>query len=130
LEGHRAPTPLKFFHLDILHRSNHFTLSYIQFQQAFRTKFVKLANHYTEGIFCEILGDRSDSTRNLMRSLKVRATPTFVFFRGGENIHMHSGINGQKMIDALKIAVRPEEAGFCEEVKFAAELFAKEEEAH
>jgi thioredoxin-related protein len=99
--------------------------------QAFRTKFVKLAAHYNEAIFCEILGDRSESTRNLMRSLKVRATPTFVFFRNGENIHMHSGISGEKMVDALKVAVKPEEAGFCEEVKFAASLLAAaEEEAH
>ena len=62
-----------------------------------------------------------------MRSLKVRATPTFVFFRNGENVHMHSGINGQKMVDALKVSVKPEESGFCEEVKFAADLLASEE---
>ena len=63
----------------------------------------------------------------MMRSLKIRATPTFVFFRGGEQIHMHSGINGQKMVDALKVAVKPEETGFCEEVKFAASILAAED---
>lgn len=63
----------------------------------------------------------------MMRSLKVKATPTFIFFRNGESVHMHSGINGQKMIDALKVAVRPSEAGFCEEVKFAAALLSSDE---
>ena len=98
--------------------------------QAFHGKYVKLAAHYRDAIFCEILGDRSDGTRNLMRSLKIRATPTFVFFRNGEQIHCHSGINGQKMIDALKIAVNADEAGYCEEVKFAAALLSAEEEHH
>lgn len=88
----------------------------------FRPKYVRLADHYRDAVFCEIIGDRNDSTRSLMRDLKIRATPTFVFFRNGEEVHSHSGINPQKMIDALKVAVLPEEAGFCEEVKFAVDL--------
>lgn len=57
-----------------------------------------------------------------MRSLKIRATPTFVFHRNGEQVHAHSGISAQKMVDALKVAVLPSEIGFCEEVKFAVDL--------
>ena len=62
-----------------------------------------------------------------MRSLKVRATPTFIFFRNGENVHMHSGISSEKMVDALKEAVLSNEAGFCEEVKYASAVLSDDE---
>ncbi len=96
----------------------------------FRRKYGKLAVHYSDAIFCEVLGDRSEATRGMMRSYKVRATPTFLFFRNGEQVHCHSGINGQKMVDALKAAVLPTEAGFCEEVKFAADILTAAEDEH
>ena len=83
---------------------------------------------YGDAVFCEIMGDRNDSTRNLMRSLKIRSTPTFVFLRSGEQVHAHSGINPQKMVDALKIAVLPGEAGYCEEVKEATEILTSDDE--
>jgi hypothetical protein len=98
--------------------------------QQFRRKYGKLAAHYTDAIFCEVMGDRSEATRGMMRSYKVRATPTFLFFRNGEQVHSHSGINAQKMVDALKAAVAPSEAGWCEEVKFAATVLAAAEEEH
>lgn len=66
----------------------------------------------------------------MMRSYKVRATPTFLFFRNGEQVHSHSGINAQRMVDALKAAVKPTEVGYCEEVKFAADVLAATEDEH
>lgn len=67
----------------------------------FRPKYLQLASLYPDAIFCEVVGDRNETTRNLMRSLKVRATPTFIMHRNNEVIHTHSGINGQKMVDAF-----------------------------
>lgn len=81
----------------------------------FAGKYAKLAEHFSDAVFCEVIGDRNDSTRGMMRSMKIRATPTFVFFRDGERIHEHSGVNAQKMIDALGQAVREGESGFGEE---------------
>jgi thioredoxin 1 len=81
----------------------------------FAGKYAKLAEHFSDAVFCEVIGDRNDSTRGMMRSMKIRATPTFVFFRDGEKIHEHSGVNAQKMIDALEQAVREGESGYGEE---------------
>ena len=94
----------------------------------FRKKYEKLAEHFTDAVFCEVVGDRNESTRGMMRSLKIRATPTFLFFRNGEVIHQHSGVNPQKMIDALKVAVQPGEAGYCEELHFVNGVLSEDEE--
>ncbi len=96
--------------------------------QAFRPKYGKLAAHYSDAIFCEIMGDRSEGTRNMMRAQKVRATPTFIFFRDGENVHSHSGINAQKMVDAIKSMVQEGEAGYCAEAAYATEVLSSDEE--
>ena len=71
----------------------------------FSRKYNTIAEHFSDSVFVTCIGDRNDSTRGLMRNMKVRATPTFLFFRGGEKVHEHSGINGQKMLDALEDAV-------------------------
>ena len=95
----------------------------------FSRKFNRLAEHFTDAVFCEVIGDRNESTRNMMRSMKIRATPTFVFFRNGEKIHEHSGINPQKMIDALESAVFDGEAGFGEEhLHFVNGILSNEED--
>jgi len=94
----------------------------------FRRKYVKLAEHFADAEFYEIYGDRNESTRKLMRSMKIRATPTFVFYRNGELVHEHAGINPQKMIDALKVAVLPEETGYCENLHFVNGVLAEDEE--
>jgi thiol-disulfide isomerase/thioredoxin len=96
----------------------------------FRRKYGKLASHYSDAIFCEVVGDESESTRKMMRELKIRATPTFLFYRNGEMVHTHSGINAQKMVDALKQAVLFSEAGYCSEVKFAADLLMADVDGH
>lgn len=61
-----------------------------------------------------------------MRDQKVRATPTFIFFRDGANVHMHSGINAEKMVDAMKEAVLEGEAGYCAAGTYASEVLAEE----
>ena len=96
----------------------------------FAGKFAKLAEHFSDAVFCEVIGDRNDSTRGMMRDMKIRATPTFVFFRDGEKIHEHSGVNAQKMIDALGQAVREGENGFGEDhLHFVNNILSNEEES-
>ena len=95
----------------------------------FAGKYAKLAEHFADAVFCEVVGDRNDSTRGMMRSMKIRATPTFVFFRDGERIHEHSGVNAQKMIDALGQAVQEGESGYGEEhLHFVNNILSNEDE--
>lgn len=95
----------------------------------FARKYAKLAEHFGDAVFCEVIGDRNDSTRGMMRSMKIRATPTFVFFRNGEKIHEHSGVNAQKMIDALEQAVEEGEQGYGEEhLHFVNNILSNEED--
>jgi hypothetical protein len=69
--------------------------------QAFRSKYAALGRHYSGGVFAEVMGDRNESTRALMKAMKVKATPTFAVFVGGEQVHMHSGVKAEKLIEAL-----------------------------
>jgi thioredoxin-related protein len=81
----------------------------------FKSKYDTLAKYFADAVFCEVIGDRNESTRNMMRTMKIRATPTFVFYRNQEKVHEHSGINPQKMIDALESHVLEGELGYGEE---------------
>lgn len=95
----------------------------------FQRKYDTIAEHFSDSVFVACIGDRNESTRGLMRSLKVRATPTFMFFRGQEKVHEHSGINGQKMLDALEEYVVEGEAGFGERcIHFEGAILSTEEE--
>ena len=95
----------------------------------FQKKYETIAEHFSDSVFVTCIGDRNDSTRGLMRSLKVRATPTFMFFRGQEKVHEHSGINGQKMLDALEDNVLEGEAGWGERcIHFEGAILSTEEE--
>jgi thioredoxin 1 len=90
--------------------------------KTFRPRFGLLATLFSDASFYEVIGDRNDSTKTLMRSQKVRATPTFLFFRNGERVHDHSGIKAEKMLEALKATVLPGEAGYTEDFARAAEF--------
>ncbi|WPT11386.1 Thioredoxin [Picochlorum sp. SENEW3] len=95
----------------------------------FKSKYDTLANYFTDAVFCEVIGDRNESTRNMMRKMKIRATPTFVFYRNEEKVHEHSGINPQKMIDALEAHVLEGETGYGEEhLHFVANVLSTTED--
>ena len=95
----------------------------------FKSKYDTLAKYFTDAVFCEVIGDRNESTRNMMRKMKIRATPTFVFYRNQEKVHEHSGINPQKMIDALEAHVLEGESGYGEEhLHFVANVLSNEED--
>eukprot|EP00889_Picochlorum_renovo_P006441 jgi/Picre1/33471/NNA_008795.t1 len=95
----------------------------------FKSKYDTLAKYFTDAVFCEVIGDRNESTRNMMRKMKIRATPTFVFYRNEEKVHEHSGINPQKMIDALEAHVMEGETGYGEEhLHFVANVLSTTED--
>ncbi len=77
----------------------------------FKPKFGKLAAAFSDAAFCEITGDRNPGTVAMMRAMAIKATPTFVIFRGGEKLHSHSGKQAAKLIDALLAQAAPGEAG-------------------
>lgn len=54
-------------------------------------KVVKMSTEYPDVLFYKIDGDKSSSTRALMRKWGVRAVPNFRFFRNGKLVHQHSG---------------------------------------
>ncbi|XP_002971310.2 thioredoxin isoform X1 [Selaginella moellendorffii] len=54
-------------------------------------KLVKLSEDYPDAVFLKINGDYDSETRALMRKWKIRAVPTFRFFKNGEMVHSHSG---------------------------------------
>jgi len=54
-------------------------------------KVVKMSTEYPDVLFYKIEGDKSTSTRALMRRWGVRAVPNFRFFRNGKLVHSHSG---------------------------------------
>ncbi|XP_057864757.2 thioredoxin H1 isoform X1 [Cryptomeria japonica] len=54
-------------------------------------KVVNMSIEYPDTLFYKINGDKSSSTRALMRKWGVRAVPNFRFYRKGELLHSHSG---------------------------------------
>ncbi|KAH9299286.1 hypothetical protein KI387_030968, partial [Taxus chinensis] len=54
-------------------------------------KVVKMSIEYPDTLFYKINGDKSTSTRDLMRKWGVRAVPNFRFYRRGKLLHSHSG---------------------------------------
>ena len=85
--------------------------------KTFKPKYAGLAEIFSDCEFYSVIGDRNDSTRQLMRDYKVRATPTFLFFRNGKEVHSHSGVNAQNMLNALKECIKSDEAGDLEAAK-------------
>uniref|UniRef100_A0A0C9RGU1 TSA: Wollemia nobilis Ref_Wollemi_Transcript_25504_985 transcribed RNA sequence n=1 Tax=Wollemia nobilis TaxID=56998 RepID=A0A0C9RGU1_9CONI len=54
-------------------------------------KVVKMSIEYPDTLFYKINGDKSSSSRALMRKWGVRAVPNFRFYKRGELLHSHSG---------------------------------------
>lgn len=60
-------------------------------------KVVNMSIEYPDTLFYKINGDKSSSTRALMRKWGVRAVPNFRFYKGGELIHSHSGASEDEL---------------------------------
>lgn len=91
--------------------------------KVFKPKYEQLANVFSDGAFYSVVGDRNDSTRQLMRDYKVRATPTFMFFRNGKQVHSHSGVNADNMMAALQATLKDGETG---DFRTAADILKKD----
>jgi len=73
---------------------------------AFAPKYEKLAQEYEESRFVKINGNENRSTISLCRDeLAVERTPTFVFFRGGHEVHRHTGTNVDTFNEAMSVAL-------------------------
>jgi thioredoxin 1 len=62
---------------------------------AFEPKYERLARQYGDAArLVKVNGNENGNTIELCRDqLKVERTPTFIFFRDGQEIHRHTGIN-------------------------------------
>lgn len=65
-----------------------------------------LASAYPTATFLKLYGNTDDNTKRLFRDvLKVRSTPTFFVYRGGELVHTHTGARKDKLEHAVREAV-------------------------
>ena len=62
---------------------------------AFEPKYERLAKQYGDAVrLVKVNGNENGNTIELCRDeLKVERTPTFIFFRDGQETHRHTGIN-------------------------------------
>ncbi|EFN51580.1 hypothetical protein CHLNCDRAFT_140076 [Chlorella variabilis] len=78
----------------------------------FARKYAAAAAQYSDALFTEIYGDETKATRQMMIDMKVRVTPTFAIFRGGEKVHSHGGINETNLHRYISKYLQEGEAGF------------------
>ena len=67
----------------------------------FARKYGRLAAATPDAVFLVITGDESAETRAMMMAMKVRVTPTFFVYRGGEIVKTATGVNENNLKAAL-----------------------------
>lgn len=74
--------------------------------------FAKLAERYARsGLTClKLYGNANDRTKAVFKKLKIRSTPAFVFFRGGEVAGACTGANKARLESAVREALGGEAA--------------------
>ncbi|KAL4431481.1 hypothetical protein ABPG75_006737 [Micractinium tetrahymenae] len=78
----------------------------------FAKKYAMAALLYSDGVFAQIMGDESKANRSMMIENKVKVTPTFIIYRGGEKVHSHGGINETNLHRYISKYLQPGEAGY------------------
>lgn len=97
--------------------------------KAFLKKYAAIAERFPRLVAMQILGDESAETRKLMMSMKVKVTPTFMIYRGGERAATVTGVSETKLLRALVDLMTPEELAGHEEDVFELEAAEREEAA-
>jgi predicted NBD/HSP70 family sugar kinase len=70
--------------------------------KAFKPKYEKIARGMPDVRFLYMNGNENSSCVGLARDrLQVRSSPSFYFFRGGEQVHTHTGANEERLSSFL-----------------------------
>jgi thioredoxin-like negative regulator of GroEL len=96
----------------------------------FARKYSRIAEKVPEVVFLDVIGDENDNTRRMMIQQKVKATPTFQLYRGGELVDTVTGTNDKKLTREVVTHMTPEEqAAHPEEMALLAAGTTSEEDA-
>lgn len=71
--------------------------------------YERMADHYGSAIFLKLYGNANVQTKRLFQRLKIRSTPAFLMWRGGEIVGQCSGANKERLEGALRAALTPAE---------------------
>ncbi|KAL4419546.1 hypothetical protein ABPG77_006877 [Micractinium sp. CCAP 211/92] len=78
----------------------------------FAKKYAMAAMQYSDAVFTQIMGDENKANRSMMIENKVKVTPTFIIYRGGQKVHSHGGINETNLHRYISKYLQPGEAGY------------------
>jgi thioredoxin-like negative regulator of GroEL len=67
----------------------------------FTPKYERLAAENEHAVFMAVYGDCSSEMRLLMKDLQIRSTPTYLVIWKGRVVHRFTGIQKEKLLDAL-----------------------------
>lgn len=71
--------------------------------------YERMADLYDSAVFLKLYGNANISTKNLFKRLKIRSTPSFLMFRGGEVVGQCSGANKERLEAAIREHLEPGE---------------------
>ena len=91
-------------------------------------KYISMASRFPDVACMQLYGDESPDTRRMMVTMKVKVTPTFFLYRGGEVVGTVTGVDENKLLRAMVDKFTPEELAAHAEDVAALEAAEKEEE--
>jgi len=70
--------------------------------RSFTPEFYRIAGENQSRVsFFEMYGDESKDTIKMMMKMKVKTTPNFRMYKGGQEVHSHGGVSGETLLQAL-----------------------------
>ena len=86
------------------------TLSWCRPCKRFESIYESIASAYPDVFFLKLNGNDSEDTKQLFKKkLKIRATPSFLFFRNGESVGGTTGANKSRFETVLRTLLNTEE---------------------
>jgi thioredoxin-related protein len=53
--------------------------------------YERIAETYDKAVFLKLLGNANASCKALFKEMKIRSTPSFLYFRGNKLVHASTG---------------------------------------
>lgn len=92
----------------------------------FMKKYMEIAEKLPGVVCLQIFGDESPDTRKMMVSMKVKVTPTFALYRGGEAVGTTTGVSDVKLLRAIFERLTPQELEGLQDEVFELEAAERE----
>ncbi|KAI8471846.1 MAG: hypothetical protein J3K34DRAFT_415917 [Monoraphidium minutum] len=71
--------------------------------------YERMADFYDSAVFLKLYGNANVQTKKLFQRLKIRSTPAYLLFRGGELVGQGSGANKERLEELIRSHLKPEE---------------------